>query len=102
MKTIINENLKAEGAKINHDIIFFIAVMHHKSSKKGATSENLYLLLFMSVFATKQNKKTTMEKHRNYLGEMTAAADSVPSWTVALSATIMTDRLPTAPDIRIG
>lgn len=74
--------------------------MHHESSKKGATSENLYLLLFMSVFATKQNKKTTMEKHLNYLGEMTAAADSMPSWTVALSisAAIMTDRSPTAQD----
>lgn len=40
----------------------------------------------------------------NYLGEMTAAADGAPSWTVVLSvcAAMMTDRSPTAPHIRTG
>lgn len=80
VKTNINENLKAQGAKINHDIIFS-ALMHHKySGKRRNQRESLLCLVYVYI----SHKKKNMDKQLRWA-----------------SAAIMTDRSPTAPDIRI-
>lgn len=42
---------------MNHDIILFIVLVHHKASETGITIENLYFLLFVSAFPIKKTKK---------------------------------------------